>query len=236
MDSYAFTLNGASLLALGTGALWWPEAATLVVADLHFGKSERIARRGGPLLPPYDTVETLARLAADLDRIAPARLVCLGDSFDDDAAARALTGADRDWLAALAARQETLWVAGNHDPAPPDLPGRAVAEWACGPITFRHQADPQATGEISGHFHPKARVALPGLRLSRACFLIDARRAILPAYGRYTGGLDSALPPLCDLMGPDARAVLVAGQRGGPPRPVPLLRASSPHRASTAAR
>lgn len=236
MDSLAFTLNGETLLALGSGALFWPETATLVVADLHLGKSERIARRGGPLLPPYDTAETLARLSDDLVRCAPRRLVCLGDSFDDDATARALAGPEADLLTRLAARQDTLWIAGNHDPAPPGLPGRAAEAWASGPLVFRHQADPAALGEVSGHYHPKARVQVPGLRMSRACFLVDSRRAILPAYGRYTGGLDCALPPLCDLMGPDARAILVSGPRGGPPRALPMPRGALPQRASTAAR
>ena len=43
----------------------------LVVADLHLGKSERIARLGGAMLPPYETRDTLTRLEADIRRTAP---------------------------------------------------------------------------------------------------------------------------------------------------------------------
>jgi metallophosphoesterase superfamily enzyme len=55
------------------------------VSDLHLGKSERAARRGGPMLPPYEGIDTLLRLSADIADTAPKTVVCLGDSFDDAA-------------------------------------------------------------------------------------------------------------------------------------------------------
>ena len=54
-----FTFCGAHLLALPSGALLWPEQRLLTVSDLHLGKSERIARRSGQLLPPYEVIDTL---------------------------------------------------------------------------------------------------------------------------------------------------------------------------------
>ena len=59
----------------------------LILSDLHLGKSERMARRGGALLPPYETLETLDRLQAEIAATDPAVVVSLGDGFDDDAAA-----------------------------------------------------------------------------------------------------------------------------------------------------
>ncbi len=47
--NHAFTLAGAALFALPSGALWWPDRGLLCVSDMHFGKSERLARRGGAL-------------------------------------------------------------------------------------------------------------------------------------------------------------------------------------------
>ena len=42
-----------------SGALFWEEEGLLVVSDLHLEKGSSFAARG-VLLPPYDTVATLA--------------------------------------------------------------------------------------------------------------------------------------------------------------------------------
>ena len=91
MNTHQFTLAGAALEARGSGALWWPERQVLVVSDLHLGKSERIARLGGAMLPPYETQDTLARLDTEISAVGPSTLICLGDSFDDLTASQALS-------------------------------------------------------------------------------------------------------------------------------------------------
>lgn len=200
---HAFPLGPARLLALPSGALFWPDQGLLVVSDLHFGKSERLARRGGSLLPPYETRATLTRLDADIEAHDPAHVLCLGDSFDDLAAVGEMDSADRLWLIRLMAGREWTWIEGNHDAGPVSLAGSHRAELRLGGLAFRHIATAEAP-EISGHYHPKAR--LPGR--SAPCFLIDDRRVILPAYGAYTGGLFCDHPDLLALMGPRALAVL----------------------------
>jgi metallophosphoesterase superfamily enzyme len=75
-------INGAELTADPSGALYWPAAATLIVADLHLEKGSGFARRG-TLLPPYDSAVTLLRLASAIEAHAPRRVLCLGDSFHD---------------------------------------------------------------------------------------------------------------------------------------------------------
>ena len=205
MNSADFTLAGATLVACPSGALFWPEQGMLVVSDLHLGKAERVARRGGTLLPPYDTTETLVRLQADISNHRPSAVLCLGDSFDDLVAARSLDPSHRETLLRLQAGREWLWVEGNHDPGPVDLGGTHVGEYAAGPLTFRHIAEPQSSpGEVSGHYHPKA--CLRATR--RPCFLTDGQRLIMPAYGAYTGGLDWTTPVLRNLLGERATAYL----------------------------
>ncbi|MBW6507392.1 MAG: ligase-associated DNA damage response endonuclease PdeM [Rhodobacteraceae bacterium] len=208
MNGHAFDLAGAALVARASGALWWGAQRLLVVSDLHFGKAERLARRGGALLPPYDTQATLARLDAEIDALDPAEVICLGDSFDDLEAAD-LPVAEALWLARLMAGRAWVWVEGNHDPGPLALAGAHIAALQRGPLRFRHIASAGATaGEVSGHYHPKARLG----GASRPCFLIDRARAILPAFGAYTGGLMCTDPALTALMAPGALAVLT-GQR-----------------------
>ncbi|RMF37783.1 MAG: ligase-associated DNA damage response endonuclease PdeM [Alphaproteobacteria bacterium] len=203
-----FQLAGAVLTARPSGALWWAARRLLCVADLHLGKSERFARRNGCLLPPYETRETLDRLAAEIDRLDPAAVVCLGDSFDDDAAAEGLSGDDLARLLGLIAGRRWIWVSGNHDPAPLTRAGEIAGDFVAGGITFRHEARQGASAEVSGHWHPKIGVTLRGRRVTRPCFLVDEDRAILPAFGAYTGGLSARHPALRPLMGPHARAIL----------------------------
>ncbi len=220
MNTHSFTFAGARLQALGSGALHWPEAGLLVVSDLHLGKSERIARRSGLQLPPYETRETLSRLEADIEATGAAQVLCLGDSFDDPAAAMSLSEEEVLWITRLQAGRRWIWVEGNHDPGPLALGGEHRAELTLGPLTFRHIAAEGASGEVSGHYHPKASLSARGRSITRPCFLLDATRLILPAYGAYTGGLRSRDPALCSLMAPGALAILT----GPIPRAIPMPR------------
>ncbi|MGJ8544573.1 MAG: ligase-associated DNA damage response endonuclease PdeM [Sulfitobacter sp.] len=220
MNGFDFTLSGAQLTALGSGALWWPEEALLVVSDLHLGKSERVARRGGSVLPPYDTRDTLTRLAADLARCHARTVICLGDSFDDIAASEALPEEERLWITRLQAGRRWVWIEGNHDPGPLEFGGSHLTELPRAPLTFRHIAQSGASGEISGHYHPKASVQAGGRTITRAAFLVDSDRVIMPAYGTYTGGLRSNAEALTQIMRPEARAILT----GAKPVAIPMPR------------
>lgn len=210
MAGFEFKLNGADLVALPSGALWWADRRLLCVSDLHLGKSERIARRGGTLLPPYDTRETLIRLREEVEILDPWTVICLGDSFDDLDAEAGLGRDEQRILLAMLAGRRWIWIAGNHDPGPIETGGTWVTEHRSGPLLFRHIAATGAvTGEVSGHFHPKARVQG---HPARPCFLVDKQRLILPAFGAYTGGLAISDPVFQPLMAEGAMA-LMTGRR-----------------------
>ena len=208
---------------MGSGALWWPDQRLLCVSDLHLGKSERVARRSGMTLPPYDTRDTLNRLAADLAITQARTVVCLGDSFDDLGAAQALPEDERLWISKLQAGRRWIWIEGNHDPGPVDLGGTHLAELPRAPLTFRHIAQDGTSGEISGHYHPKAEIMTRARLISRPAFLVDSDRVILPSYGTYTGGLRTTAPELSNLMRPEALAILT----GRNPHAVPMPRGAS---------
>ncbi len=190
---------GSSWLLDHSGALYLPDAATLVVADLHLEKASSFAT-GGQFLPPYDSEATLQRLGAVIARYQPARVVTLGDSFHDATGVRRLSARATNLLETLAQSRDWLWLSGNHDPvAPAGLPGQAADSIKLGPVWLRHL--PQATSDapqICGHFHPVARLAARGVRLRRRCFAFNHQVLILPAFGALTGGLnvrDAALEP-----------------------------------------
>ncbi|HEX3116665.1 MAG TPA: ligase-associated DNA damage response endonuclease PdeM [Bradyrhizobium sp.] len=179
---------GVTFAADLSGALFWQEQSLLVVSDLHLEKGSSFARRG-VLLPPYDTAATLGRLAAVIARHDPRMVIALGDSFHDTTAHERMSAPDRDAIAAFQAGRDWIWISGNHDPAlTPDLGGVVAHEVAIGPIAFRHEPT-GAAGEIAGHLHPKARVAARGRSMERRCFACDGERAVMPAFGAYTGGL-----------------------------------------------
>ncbi|WP_373051140.1 ligase-associated DNA damage response endonuclease PdeM [Thalassovita aquimarina] len=219
MNAYSLTLSGVKLEALASGALYWPEQRLLCVSDLHLGKSERIARLGGAFLPPYDTRETLTRLEKDLLATAANSVLCLGDSFDDSASSRGISEPEFMWISRMQAGRRWVWIEGNHDPGPLAVGGTHLAELPLPPLQFRHIARHGASGEISGHFHPKARVKMPGQAVSRPCFLVDSDRIIMPAYGSYTGGLQSSHAELTQLMRPEALAILTGPTMHAIPMP-----------------
>ena len=191
MNAYHFDFCGTRCSALPSGALYLPAHHVLCVSDLHLGKSERIARRSGVMLPPYEVRETLQKLETDIDATEPHQVICLGDSFDDLDAASHLDVDARLWLTRLQAGKSWVWIEGNHDPGPVDLGGTHKDHATIGTLTFRHIAT-AAMAEVSGHYHPKHRVA----GRSRPAFVYDRQRLIMPAYGAYTGGLASHAPDL----------------------------------------
>ena len=200
-----FRVNGAQLIGDISGAVYWPATDALIVADLHLEKASAYARRG-VVLPPYDTTETLNRLEACLERFAPRLLVSLGDSFHDTGWQERMTTGDAARLASLSRQIETVWVMGNHDPAPPSgLAGKGCESFdmsADGSLHFRHEPIARDSaaftrGEVAGHLHPCARVRQRGRVLRRRCFVEDTTRLILPAFGALTGSLN-VLDPAFD--------------------------------------
>jgi DNA ligase-associated metallophosphoesterase len=214
MTAAPLHILGERLMLDPGGVLLWPAAGLMVVSDLHLEKGSSFARKG-MLLPPWDTQATLDRLALLLRRYKPAIVVALGDSFHDDAGAARLPAAELTRLQAMTRAHRFIWVLGNHDPTPPDgLGGEWVTEFTTHPLTFRHQAIHEAgPGEIVGHHHPKAAIPTRGTTVSRPCFVADARRVMMPAFGAYTGGLDVTDPAIAGLFPRGGRVFLLGKER-----------------------
>ncbi|MBE7212153.1 MAG: ligase-associated DNA damage response endonuclease PdeM, partial [Gluconacetobacter diazotrophicus] len=200
MTAAPFHLSGERVMLDPNGVLYWPAAKLLAVADLHLEKGTAAARRGS-LLPPWDTRLTLDRLLARITFWRPEIVVALGDSFHDRNGSARLPAAEADRLRRIAAAARLVWIQGNHDPDPPaDLPGEHGDVLHLGPFAFRHESlsrrpsdpppHPEERAEICGHHHPKATVPTRGGSVCRPCFVADATRVILPAFGTFTGGLD----------------------------------------------
>lgn len=192
-------INGAAVLLDLSGALLLPDEGTLLVADLHLEKGSSFARRG-QFLPPYDTRATLANLAEVIARLAPRRVVALGDSFHDTDGPDRLPADDAAALRALQMGRDWIWITGNHDTTlPPELGGEVVADLSIAGLTLCHEPRAGSSGWIAGHLHPVGKVAMRGRAVRRRCFVGDGTRLVMPAFGAYAGGLnvcDAAFKPL----------------------------------------
>jgi DNA ligase-associated metallophosphoesterase len=209
-----FSFSGHELMALPQGALFWPARRALLVADLHLEKASWFAK-GGQMLPPYDSIATLADLSAIAAATDAAEIWCLGDSFHDSAGCDRLPAEARELLTALTAKTRWTWITGNHDPGIADHCGGEIAgEAEVDGLLLRHEADPEEPRpELSGHFHPKLRIHLRGRLVSRRCFVATESKLILPAFGALTGGLDAHHPEIVRAVGSGAEALVPVQDR-----------------------
>ncbi len=213
--AHPVSVCGKAFIADMSGALFWPGERTLVIADMHLEKGSAFARRG-QMLPPYDTRETLLRLARVIDAYEADTVVALGDSFHDGEAFERMNEEDRKILSIMQDDRRWIWVTGNHDPdIARQAGGERLDELSIAGLTLRHQPRiGRVTHEIAGHLHPAARLSVYGNSLRRPCFIANGRRLVMPAFGSFAGGLnvlDAAFEPL---FGHDGFAVWMLGDEG----------------------
>ena len=208
-----FSFAGEELAWAGPRALYWPREQALLVADLHLEKASFFAGHG-QMLPPYDSRETLERLAAAIRLTRARRVFCLGDNFHDTGGATRLEPYAGGMLDALTRVTDWVWVAGNHDQG--QVPcGTAVEELEISGVMLRHEAlAGESRPELSGHYHPKLRISARGRSVARPCAVASERKLILPAFGALTGGMDAADPAIINALQPMRAADALLGVQG----------------------
>lgn len=208
-----------------SGALYWPSEDALIVADLHLEKGSSYARRG-QMLPPYDTRETLQRLAEVIDRYDAATVIALGDSLHDAEACQRIGLEEHEILQIMQEDRDWVWVTGNHDPKiGARLGGTVTGAIEVEGIMLRHEPRPgHVTHEIAGHMHPAARISMHGYTIRRPCFLGNGRRLVMPAFGTFAGGLNILDPAFEPLFDNDGLRVWMLGQEGLYPVATRLLK------------
>jgi len=223
---------GEEFVLVAGRALYWPRESALLVADLHLEKASFFARHG-QMLPPYDSRETLERVALAIRKTGARRVFCLGDNFHDSEGIGRLEPHAAGMLDALVRATDWVWITGNHDAELDAADGGTLAEeLESSGFLLRHQAQPGETRpELSGHFHPRFRLQARGRSISRPCAVLGtgARhggKMVLPAFGALTGGMNAADPAILRAMQP-AQAIDAVLPAGGKLAQFPLWRASS---------
>jgi uncharacterized protein len=192
MTDVALTLSGEEVYLLSERALYWPNASTLVVADLHWGKGP--ASLAGAPSPIATTSDDLARLDSALTRTGARRMFVLGDLFHARAGRiPSPTLAELRRWRSLSSPVEILLVRSSHDAhsgdPPSDLHINCLNSPAfVPPFVFRHQ--PQDSGDgygLAGQVHPGITLVGRGLqRETLPCFLVGSRGTLIPAFGSFT--------------------------------------------------
>jgi uncharacterized protein len=196
-------------------ALYWPRERALLVADLHLEKGSFFARHG-QMVPPYDSRETLERVALAIRETGARRVITLGDNFHDSDGSTRLEPHACGMLDALTSAVDWVWITGNHDP---DMDARCggtlTEELEIGGVVLRHRARPGETRpELSGHFHPRLQLTVRRRSIRRPCAVVSSSaapdgtasgRMILPAFGAYTGGMNAADPAILEALQPAER-------------------------------
>ena len=216
---------GEELLLPEGRAVYWPREQALLVADLHLEKASFFAQHGQPL-PPYDSRETLERVALAIRETGARRVITLGDNFHDSHGAARLEPHACGMLQALTRAVDWVWITGNHDigrdghgahqRAYANCGGTLVEEMELAGVILRHEAKKGETRpELSGHFHPRIQIHVRQRRIVRPCAVISANenadgsrsgRMILPAFGALTAGMSAADPAILKALQP-ARSI-----------------------------
>jgi DNA ligase-associated metallophosphoesterase len=176
--------------------MFWEEQNTLVVADLHLGKSGHF-RKSGIAVPQNIYKADLQRLIAMLFFYKAERLVIVGDMTHSS------HNKELDlfikWRKDFSSLHIDL-VKGNHDILADQWYNEAnisLHEWELmtDGFLFRHESKKRKPGEypslkytFSGHVHPGIVLRGGGRQSLRfPCFYFGEENCVLPAFSRFTG-------------------------------------------------
>jgi uncharacterized protein len=188
---------GETLSLSNQRALFWGKERTLVIADLHLGKTAHF-RKHGIAIPLSVMERDLQRLKNLIVFFGARNLIVVGDMFHSGYNTDlAVFKRWRDELTAL----EIHLVKGNHDRLSEEQYAylginSSAHELLIPPFHFVHHAQANKPFSIGGHLHPGRVIygmAKQAVRLP--CFILNEHQLILPAFSLFTG-LDTQNEPL----------------------------------------
>lgn len=173
--------------------IYWEDTRSLILADLHFGKTGHFRKYGIPV-PQKSFREDLQRLLSVISHFQPERLIIVGDMF------HSAENKEMDlflrWREGMPC-EEMILVKGNHDILEKtwyQQAGISIYQgcWHLQGIAFVHDlADmPLSVDQFcfSGHLHPGVHISGAGKQsLQFPCYYFTENGCILPAFSRFSG-------------------------------------------------
>lgn len=181
-------IEGNHFLLHPSGAVFWQETKTWLLADVHLGKVAHF-RKNGVAVPRKAEGSFYQKMEVLLTTILPKRILFLGDLFH--------SFQNNEWYLFKAwikkQQAEMILVEGNHDVIPAwkfkSLGLTVAAQWQEGPFYFSHfPTEKKNQFAFCGHVHPGVKLKGSGLQqLKLPCFFQTPQKMILPAFGSFTG-------------------------------------------------
>ena len=177
--------------------VFWEEEKTLIVSDLHFGKTGHF-RKEGIAVPQSVYTEDMQRLVSQLQHFQPRQLIVVGDMFHSSANKE--LDFFKKWRNDFPDLHIQL-VKGNHDILLESWYHEAGVvmndeKLVINNFVFVHDIQPGTPNSkltipnytFSGHIHPGVRISGTGKQsLHFPCFYFTPAFCVLPAFSRFTG-------------------------------------------------
>ena len=171
-----------------SGAAYWVEKKTLLLADVHFGKVAHF-RKNGIAVPRKAEGAFYEKITLLLNEFEVDRILFLGDLFH--------SFQNNEWhlFSAWVKKQqsELILIEGNHDVIPAaqfeqiglQVLGQLIEE----AFYFSHFPEEKETHFVfCGHIHPGVKLKGNGLQqMKMPCFFQSQNQLILPAFGAFIG-------------------------------------------------
>ncbi|QTD38935.1 ligase-associated DNA damage response endonuclease PdeM [Polaribacter batillariae] len=171
--------------------LYWESQKSLILSDLHIGKSAHFQKSGIPI--PKNVLTTdLERLKQLINHFKAENLIIVGDLFH--AEYNADLDEFKEWLLQFENLQLQL-IKGNHDRLSNKIYEQFnievfKTELNINTLKFVHDSVEERSDffTISGHIHPGVFIKGKGKqRIKLPCFQVTENQLILPAFSLFTG-------------------------------------------------
>jgi DNA ligase-associated metallophosphoesterase len=188
---FLYTIHQQKFWLSSQRCIYWEEQKSLIVSDVHFGKTGHFRKSGIPV-PQAVYREDLQRLVNLLQYFKCEQLIVVGDFFHSNANVELdffkKWRNDFDWL-------NIILVRGNHDILKEEWYQAArinviEKEYRVGSILFTHDKCEENPGHFTfcGHIHPGVMIHGLGKQSLRfPCFYFADDHCILPAFSKFTG-------------------------------------------------